>query len=185
MYTLIQFAKTDKYKQAVVGEASYQSDLDSAFQSEGEYIEVDLELEDHNKYDKNAVRIVYGLETIGYLSRHDALTYRATIKRLGHATAVGTCHAKITSGGDDKHYGIQLDLDIHHPDVHTISQPKSKKFKVPYHSDLPENNQKNKPATAPLPTSNKVSPLGVLIIAFFAISIFVALIEKIVESLGQ
>lgn len=111
-------------------------------------VDVDIFLEDHNKFDKNAVAIVFETDTVGYLSREDAVKYRAEILNLGYPQAIGTCAARITGGGENRSYGIQLDLDLHELQVEKISKtqepvsatqlknkiqnPKIKKNKVPF-----------------------------------------------------
>lgn len=126
MTTVIRFAKTDEFEQLVVGESSYQNQIGRAHKTEGKYILVNLALEDTNRFDRNAVRVAYGQETLGYLSREDAVTYRQSLKALGHPAALGVCHAKIV-GGEGKHYGIILDLDIQNPKVASVAQTETPK----------------------------------------------------------
>ncbi len=116
---ILHFQKTGRYKQAVKGESNYQEHLERA--AEETDLEVDLFLEDHNKFDKNAVAIVFETDTVGYLSREDAVKYRAAIKALGHPQAIGTCAAKVTGGGEGRSYGIVLDLDINNLVIVNIS----------------------------------------------------------------
>ncbi len=123
MTTVIYFKSDGDFEQSVVGESSYQSALKNARESEGKIIEVDLQLEDENQFDKNAVLVAFGLDTLGYLSREDAVIYRNALQKIGHPRAVGICKAKIT-GGDGRHYGLILDIAITNPQVERISTSK-------------------------------------------------------------
>jgi len=120
MTIVIYFKSDGDFEQPVVGESSYQSALHNIRESEGKIIEVDLQLEDENQFDKNAVLVAFGLDTLGYLSHEDAVIYRNALQKIGHPKAVGVCKAKIT-GGDGRHYGIILDIAITNPQVDRIS----------------------------------------------------------------
>lgn len=123
MTNVIRFVQTGEYEQFVVGESSYQNNLGQVQKAEGKFVTVNLALEDTNRFDSNAVRVAYGNETLGYLSREDAITYRRSLEALGHPHALGVCRAKIV-GGEGKHYGIILDLDIQNPEVEPAVETK-------------------------------------------------------------
>lgn len=129
MAEVIHFQKSGKYKQAVKGESNYQEHLERAAQEEN--LQVDLFLEDHNKFDKNAVAVVFETDTVGYLSREDAIKYRAAIRVLGHSQAIGTCAAKTTGGGEDRNYGLVLDLNLDNLQIENISLIKSQTPSTP------------------------------------------------------
>lgn len=122
---ILHFKPIGKYRQAVKGESNYQEHLARAAEDEDGFVSIDLFLEDHNKFDKNAVAIVYETDTVGYLSRADAIKYRDAIKALNHPDAIGTCPARVIGGGEDKSYGIVLDLDLNDLQIESISQVKS------------------------------------------------------------
>lgn len=120
--TVIFFKSSNSFEQPVVGESSYQSAIKKTHESEGKVIDVDLQLEDENQFDKNAVMVAFGMDTLGYLPREDAVIYRNALQKLGHPRAVGVCKAKII-GGNGRHYGIIIDIDIAEPQVEKVSVP--------------------------------------------------------------
>ena len=75
-------------------------------------IEAQLIPEPKNPHDKNAVRVEIAGQTVGYLSKENALRY-ATAFGLKTST---TCGALITGGwkrkGSTGHYGVTLDLEL-------------------------------------------------------------------------
>lgn len=111
---VITFKPQRQYKQQIVGESHYQHALEQlAKDYPRRYIDnVELYLEDDNKYDSNAVAVAVEGETIGYLPKDDALKYRQSIERLGYSNAIGTCAGKLTGGGANRNYGFILDLDL-------------------------------------------------------------------------
>lgn len=144
MTIVIRFKPTGEYEQFVVGESSYQSHIGYAHKTDGKFVSVNLVLEEDNQFDSNAVRVAYENETLGYLSREDALTYRHALQALNHPRALGMCQAKII-GGEGKHYGVILDLDIQNPIIESVtdttaplkpvSQPAAQKksgIKIPF-----------------------------------------------------
>lgn len=71
------------FGQEIVGESNYFKILARCFKAgqqdkngKRSYITISLVLENHNKYDKNAVAVVSDFGTVGYLPRADAKLYR-------------------------------------------------------------------------------------------------------------
>jgi hypothetical protein len=111
------------YETDVVGESHYQSSIEKICgprSPEGEEKEVtaQLVLEDNNRHDKEAVRVDIEGQTVGYLSRSDARSFRAELKKkLPRGTEAGTltCGALIVGGwekskNDRGFYGVKLDI---------------------------------------------------------------------------
>ena len=106
------------FRIAVVGEASYQDNLEricGARKKDGENLVTDAVLipEDDNPADRNAVRVTIRGLTVGYLSRPDAADYRKGIQ--GASFARVQCKAQIRGGwdrgpSDRGHYGVWLDF---------------------------------------------------------------------------
>src|SRR3546814_14726118 len=69
-------------------------------ESAEKHVEAILYLEDQNPYDNQAVRVDVEGNTVGYLARDDARSYRKQIASAGHANLVGTCDALIVGGWD-------------------------------------------------------------------------------------
>lgn len=145
---ILHFKPIGKYRQAVKGESNYQEHLARAAENDDELF-VDLFLEDHNKFDKNAVAVVYENDTVGYLSREDAVKYRNAIKALNHPNAIGTCPAQVIGGGEDKSYGIVLDLDLNNLQIEKIDQVQSSMSSTP----APQPIQQTTPAASITPRS--------------------------------
>jgi len=105
----------------VVGESHYQEALETicgprtrqGVQQEHTAL---LILEDHNPYDKKAVRVEIDGKQVGYLSREVAKLYRQQLKAGGMPKANGQCQALIKGGwerGDNKgSYGVWLDIPV-------------------------------------------------------------------------
>ena len=103
----------------VVGESNYQRAIAKArgraAPGETALTQTTLVLENNNPYDKQAVRVDIGGQTVGYLVRANARAYRNELKRNGHPNITATCAAKIVGGkprpdGTDGLYGVILDL---------------------------------------------------------------------------
>lgn len=109
------------YAFEVVGESNYQSAFVRLFgrpAEDWEPIQLDatLVLEDNNKFDNKAVRVDLQGETVGYLPRKMARTFRSSLERDGHthwtSFKVG---AEVRGGwdrggGDRGNFGVWLDL---------------------------------------------------------------------------
>ena len=99
----------------VVGEASYQSVLQTLYRKKGgtehdTKVEAVLVPENDNAYDHNAVRIEIESCRVGYLPRELALEYRDALGDNG-----GECSAKIVGGfkmedGSSAYFGVKLNL---------------------------------------------------------------------------
>ena len=65
-----------------------------------------------NAFDPNAIRVVAeGADTIGYLSKEDAVHYAPAFELLARHDRVGTCRAQLTGGVDEKRsFGVLLNL---------------------------------------------------------------------------
>lgn len=105
----------------IVGESHYQDALRAIAGAGGrDGVEFDciahLYLEDNNPHDSNAVRVEIDDQTVGYLSRKHASTYRWALEAHGLALRDHSCDAKIVGGWDRPssrgHYGVKLDLRL-------------------------------------------------------------------------
>lgn len=102
----------------VVGVSQYQGVLAAAAgRKEGRIVVVDatLVLEDSNPHDPNAVQVQIDGARCGYLSRENALLYRADLAAAGHPRIIVRCKARIVGGfetasGERAHFGMRLDL---------------------------------------------------------------------------
>lgn len=81
--------------QDVVGEASYQDALRWAHDQFGRPQLAQLVREPRNKYDRNAVAVLLGGQTVGYLPREVAPRWHAVLDQLG---GWGTARAVVTGG---------------------------------------------------------------------------------------
>jgi hypothetical protein len=108
----------DEYE--IVGESHYQAILGKHAGPKTEAgadheCVVLLVCERGNKYDKNAVRVELAGETVGYLSRNDAESFREMLDDEDVRGAKVKAKARITGGwkrdDDEGHFGIALDLD--------------------------------------------------------------------------
>ena len=104
----------------VVGESNYQPALAAAaggHPARGDGIEVTAWLvpEDSNRFDPYAVAVQVDGNTVGYLSRDDARSFRRRLGQKGLTGSTSTCDAAIVGGGERSDgtamfYGIRLDL---------------------------------------------------------------------------
>jgi uncharacterized membrane protein YccF (DUF307 family) len=96
----------------VVGEASYQEELQRAFDVAKPYddhllVVVSLQPEDDNPHDTNAVRVDHRGETLGYLPRAAARQYRQVLgARAGSLT--GSLFGGENPDGEPKLFGVWL-----------------------------------------------------------------------------
>jgi len=121
------FPPVGRSKVEVVGEGSYQGTLEQMAGGrtvDGPRVRDHMALllpEPTNPYDTNAVRVLLVPATtgatakVGYLSREDAVRYRAVIDRLAAAGRVMACRASIKGGwdrgsGDRGSFGVTLHL---------------------------------------------------------------------------
>ena len=110
------------YEFDIVGESHYQKALETICggrmeESASHKAEATLYLEDSNPHDNMAVRVDIGNETVGYLSRADARSYRKQLRRLGHEHLICKCDAMIVGGWrrsreDQGSFGVKLDLPV-------------------------------------------------------------------------
>ena len=65
-----------------------------------------------NAVDPNAIRVAAeGADTIGYLSREDAVHYAPVFALLARHNLVGICQARLTGGtGAKRSFGVLLDF---------------------------------------------------------------------------
>lgn len=104
----------------VVGESYYQNALEEICGGRTEdsqrlEIVASLELEDDNKYDKNAVLITIEDLPVGHLDRDTAKSFRKQLAEISPKIKKATCNAIIVGGWDrgydDRgHFGVKLDL---------------------------------------------------------------------------
>jgi hypothetical protein len=99
----------------VVGEASYQPALRTAYRKnggDGHDLKVDavLKPEEGNRFDANAVQVEIDGRLVGYLPREWAAQYRSAL-----GETAGRCSAKIVGGfemddGSTAHFGVKLNV---------------------------------------------------------------------------
>lgn len=104
----------------VVGESHYQRALQriSGRRTEDSveiYVQAVLVHEDQNPHDRMAIRVDIKGQTVGYLDRETARSYRKALAAAGQARLDTTCDAVIVGGWDrgpqDRgHFGVRLDL---------------------------------------------------------------------------
>lgn len=113
----------DRFDVIVVGVSFYQAVLENIHGNRCEighdvFTEAEIIPYDDNPHDKNAVRVDINGETVGHLSRKNAILWRSKMISDKHSSAV-KCPAKIswhqnfTEGGS---YGVWLNLDLSLPD---------------------------------------------------------------------
>jgi hypothetical protein len=95
----------------IVGESQYQGRLRNISTS-GRSFTALLMPEPTNAFDPNAIRVVAeGGDTIGYLSREDAVHYAPVFELLAQHNRVGTCQARLTGGvGEKRSFGVLLSV---------------------------------------------------------------------------
>jgi len=95
----------------IVGESHYQGRLRNICTSGRSFTAV-LMPEPTNAFDPNAIRVVAeGADTIGYLSKEDAVYYAPVFELLAQHNRVGTCRAQLTGGaGEKRSFGVLLNL---------------------------------------------------------------------------
>lgn len=111
-----------EYKFDIVGESHYQAALEKICgprKEDGEQKRVFafIYLEDSNPYDKFAVRIDIEGNTVGYMSKKGARSFRRQLKKanIPDNGLDLACYAEIRGGwdcggGDKGHYGVWLDI---------------------------------------------------------------------------
>lgn len=170
---ILHFKKNEKYRQAVVGESNYQEHLERAAQDDD--LEVSLFLEDYNKFDKNAVAVVFDTDTVGYLSHENAVKYRNAIKSLGHPLAIGTCAAKVIGGGEDRSYGIVLDLNLSNLEIEKIG---ATKYDMPASEKVSAPTAKNLSQQQPAKPKKKFTFVGFLILICLCLGAIGAILDQ-------
>ncbi len=106
------------YGVEVVGESHYQEALESICggrTEDGLEVEAFLVPESDNPDDSEAVRIEIQDQTVGYLDRETARSFRERMAEIGLTPAAAKCSAIIVGGwdrgdGDRGHFGVKLDL---------------------------------------------------------------------------
>jgi hypothetical protein len=95
----------------IVGESQYQGRLRDICTSGRSFTAV-LMPEPTNAVDPNAIRVVAeGADTIGYLSKEDAVYYAPVFELLAQHNRVGRCRARLTGGaGEKRSFGVLLSL---------------------------------------------------------------------------
>jgi hypothetical protein len=95
----------------IVGESSYQGRLRNISMSGRSFMVVVMP-EPTNAFDPNAIRVLaQGGDTIGYLSKEDAVHYAPVFELLAQHGRIGTCRAKLTGGvGEKRSFGVLLNL---------------------------------------------------------------------------
>ena len=108
------------YNVDAVGESHYQEALESICGGRTEnsqrlVVEAFLVPENDNPYDPKAVCIYIQDQTVGYLDRETARSFREKLAEIGLAEVAAKCSAIIVGGwdrggGDRGHFGVKLDL---------------------------------------------------------------------------
>lgn len=107
--------QTGKCFRPVAGESSYVnalSTLAGGRKQSGLGLEcmATLICEEDNRFDANAVRVDISGKTVGYLMPMDAEEYRRRMQAAGRGAQAERVAARISGGGDGRHYGVWLDL---------------------------------------------------------------------------
>jgi hypothetical protein len=108
------------YDVDVVGESHYQEALESICggrTEDSQRLEVEAFLvpESDNPDDSEAVRVEIQDQTVGYLDRETARSFRERMAEIGLTPAAAKCSVIIVGGwdrgdGDRGHFGVKLDL---------------------------------------------------------------------------
>ncbi len=95
----------------IVGESHYQGRLRN-ISALGRSFTTMLMPEPTNAVDPNAIRVAAdGADTVGYLSKEDAVHYAPVFELLTQHNRVGTCQARLTGGtGEKRSFGVLLNL---------------------------------------------------------------------------
>ena len=117
-----QLAGDGSFSLPIVGESKYQDALERICgrrtRAGHDIVTVaSLLLEDDNPYDPMAVRVAIQGQTVGYLTRDKARTYRERLAARGCLQPETTCHARIRGGwyrgaNDVGSFGVQLDVNL-------------------------------------------------------------------------
>jgi hypothetical protein len=103
---------------SAVGEAAYLDDLKEVLRGtpehKGRYETIaTLSPEPSNQHDPNAIKVLIGNKTVGYLSRADAKTFRKSHNAGIASEQAIRCKARLTGGTADKpNIGVLLDFNI-------------------------------------------------------------------------
>lgn len=109
---------TEEFDFNIVGESNYQRVLEGLAGDHGsemahsEHV-ASLIPEDNNRHDDKAVQVQIAGETVGYLARPDARSFRRRLGQKGLTGKTTTCNAVIVGGatkasGEKLHYGVRL-----------------------------------------------------------------------------
>ena len=109
-----------RYELEVVGESHYQSVLtrlagDHGTEAAEVGYEAELVPEDNNSFDDKAIAVRISGNTVGYLSRDDARSFRRRLAQMGLSKQVTISDAVVVGGWVDRsggkaHYGVKLDV---------------------------------------------------------------------------
>ena len=107
----------EDYPFEIVGEASYQSNIERYAIKKGDRscfteLKATINREPNNSYDKNACRVDINGSTVGYFPRNNASSWVNLLKKLGiNDNAQVVVDAVIVGGGDkDYKYGVRLHI---------------------------------------------------------------------------
>jgi hypothetical protein len=97
---------------SIVGESNYQGRLRIVCKTSGRSFTAAILAEPNNAYDPNAIRVAAESgDTIGYLSREDAVRYKPAFDLLARHGHMGSCQARLTGGeGNKRSFGVILSL---------------------------------------------------------------------------
>jgi len=110
------------YDHDIVGEANYQDALNDICGGktddghEHECMALLIE-EPTNQYDRNAVKVTISGQTVGYLSRGDAVAYKRALAAAGLSGKAAQVDAVIVGGWErgrrgSGHYGVKIDMEM-------------------------------------------------------------------------
>ncbi|AVL53804.1 hypothetical protein CEP88_15135 [Roseobacter denitrificans] len=110
-----------QYQFDIVGEASYQIELEAIAgkktkESKQFRCHAAMVIEDNNRHDPEAVRVVIDSKTVGYLSRADARHFRKWFAEQDLGLLGVAVSAEIVGGWKDHesegHFGVKLDFNF-------------------------------------------------------------------------
>jgi hypothetical protein len=106
----------DMFRFEAVGESNYQSALNKLIPEEEKHKEkhkvyyvANLELEDENEYDKNAIAVEINGMKVGYVPKEENKKLRKQLKAISQNRQSFSCMAAII-GGPGKQYGVWLNI---------------------------------------------------------------------------
>jgi TM2 domain-containing membrane protein YozV len=128
------FHSNGTFRFNIVGESHYQDNIEwlaggRTEESAYRVVTAEVECDNNNPYDNNAVVVKIGGYVVGYLDREDAPKYRTWLWNQGLKEESITCPAVIVGGWkrgrDVGHFGVKLDLPSLSPRRTARAQPEA------------------------------------------------------------